>query len=246
MLEIKNLSKAFKNNPVLHDINFSLKRGECLGLLGPNGAGKTTLLNLITGFLSPESGTITIFGEEITHPRKLRHIKKRIGLVPQEIALYEHLSVSDNLRYFGELQELSGKALSDRMNHLLKWIGLLEQQHEKVKTLSGGMKRRLNFISSLLHSPELLLVDEPTVGIDPHARIFIYDLISELKQSGTTLIYATHYIPEVEQLCNRAAVLNEGRMVALGTPEEILEKAGASAGQLESAFFALTRKELPA
>lgn len=238
MLDIIGVSKAFGSRQALRDVSFSIEQGECFGLVGPNGAGKSTLINLITGFHAPDSGSLLLDGT----PSK--NVRAKIGLVPQEIALYDRLTVFDNLRYFGELYQISGALLSERLADLLAWAGLLDRKKDPVKNISGGMKRRLNLIAGLLHSPELLLVDEPTAGVDPQARLFIYDLIAKLKNSGTTVLYTTHYIPEVEKLCDRMGILDQGRLVAAGTFEEIAKQAGHPELSMESAFFELTGKRL--
>lgn len=266
MLRITDISKSFKKKTVLRHIDLEIHEGECFGLVGPNGAGKTTLLHLICGLLTPDSGKITFLGQEIT--RNSLYLKKQIGIVPQEIALYENLSPVDNLRYFGELYGLTSKIIMERSEALLKWMELYTRRHDKLKSLSTGMKRRVNFIAGLLHAPPLLLLDEPTVGVDPQARRFIYDKIEALRAAGNTILYATHYIPEVERLCQRVAILDEGNLVAAGTPEDVVRKAGIheqletlvvegrksewlpvnamrlSPGHLESAFFQLTGKAL--
>lgn len=230
MLEVSRLSKSFAGKEALRDVSLRIAEGECFGIMGPNGAGKTTLVNLISGFIQPDSGEIVLFGEKL--PAASAAVKRKIGVVPQEIALYDRLSVSDNLTYFGELYGLEGKALSERIDQLLDWVQLSERKKDKVQVLSGGMKRRINLIAGLLHAPRLLLVDEPTVGIDPQARIFIYSLIQKLKDEGLAILYTTHYIPEVERLCSRAAILDEGRIVACGGKEALLAQAGI-AEQLE-------------
>lgn len=213
-----------------------------MGLVGPNGAGKTTLLNLVTGFLSADSGTIRLFGEETTNRKNLQRVKMKIGVIPQEIALYDSLSVIDNLKYFGELYRLFGQSLSNRIEELLKSTHLYSQRNERVRLLSGGMKRRLNLISGLLHSPSLLLMDEPTVGVDLETRFFIYDLINELKKEGKTFLYTTHYLPEVEKLCDRAAILKDGKIIALGRPQELISSTSLSK-EFESAYLELTKSE---
>jgi ABC-2 type transport system ATP-binding protein len=242
-LELREISKFFGAQKALEDVSFGVEQGECFGLLGPNGAGKTTLVNILSGFLLPDSGEISFLGKSYSFiPLEIRG---EIGIVPQEIALYENLTVYDNLRYFGELYGLRGKFLNERIQKLLKEVELLERKKQKVKTLSGGMKRRVNLIAGLIHSPKLLLVDEPTVGVDPQARLFIYSLIKKLANEGMAVLYTTHYLREAEELCRRMAILDKGKVVALGSREEILKACGiGEKGNLEEAFFYLTGSAL--
>lgn len=245
MLEIFKLSKAFGKKQALRDITLQIQEGECFGFLGLNGAGKTTLLQLICGLLTSDSGEILFQGEKWNG--NIRDRRKEIGYVPQEIALYENLTPLDNLKYFGELFGLTGSLIKTRSEELLRWIQLEDRKQEKIRSFSNGMKRRVNFIAGLLHAPRLLLLDEPTAGVDPQARILLYQKIERLKAAGHTIFYTSHYIPEIERLCDRAAILDEGKLIAAGTKEELIAIAGItdrSSSPLESAFFRFTGKEL--
>ena len=219
MLEVKEITKDFAKKRVLNSVSFKTEEGEIFGLIGPNGAGKTTLLNIVSGLTDPTSGEVVLDG--INLREKPLEIKKRIGLVPQELALFEDMNAKDNLLYFGGFYGIGSRALSERAAELLKTVGLENRDKEKVKKYSGGMKRRLNLAISLLHKPKLLILDEPTVGVDPQSRQSIFDYLRELNKNGTTIIYTSHYMEEVEELCNRIFIIDEGKEVAYGTQDEI-------------------------
>ncbi|MCH6255566.1 ABC transporter ATP-binding protein [Puniceicoccaceae bacterium K14] len=221
-IEISNLRKSFGSIEALNGLEFEIASGQFFGLLGPNGAGKSTFMNLLTGFHLPDSGSFQIDHKpyDPTNPR----CKSRIGFVPQNIALYEEFTPVENLKMFGQLNGLSGSDLKDKIPNMLNRIGLADRQKDRVKTFSGGMKRRLNIASSLLHDPEILLCDEPTVGIDPQSRNAIFDLLQELNDSGTTVIYSTHYMEEAEKLCDRIAIIDHGKILAVGTIDELMSK----------------------
>lgn len=212
MLEIKSLTKTYGNVPALTGVTFRVSRGEAIGLLGPNGAGKTTTVSMIAGLLSADSGSVSIQGKQVksdTDP-----IKRKIGLVPQDMALFDQLSAIDNLNFFAALYSISGSKAKQEIAQALALVGLAERASDKVKAFSGGMKRRLNLAAALLHDPEILLLDEPTVGVDPQSRNAIFDNLEALKKSGKTLIYTTHYMEEAERLCDRIVIIDHGKVIA--------------------------------
>ncbi len=224
MIKVKNLVKKYGSLRAVDGISFEVGKGELFGLLGPNGAGKTTAINTLATLLPPDGGQASIGGHDVaTNPGQVRRL---LGVVPQEIALYTDLNARDNLRFWGELYGLSGKSLESRVGELLELSALSEHATQKVSTYSGGMKRRLNLVVGLIHSPEVLFLDEPTVGIDAQARTRILEMIHQLGQSGMTVIYTTHYLEEAEQLCDRIGVIDKGRMVALGDKEELIAQVG--------------------
>lgn len=221
MIQVQNLSKTFQNLRAVDNISFSISKGEIFGLLGPNGAGKSTTLNMMSTILKSDEGTITIDGVEVKANSKI--CKQLIGVVPQEISLYEELSAYDNLLFWGNLYGIPSKKLKKTIEQTLELIGLLDRKKDLIKTYSGGMKRRINIAASLLHKPKILLMDEPTVGIDPQSRNHIFEVIETLNQQGMTIIYTTHYMEEVERLCNRIAIIDSGKIIAQGTQRELQE-----------------------
>ncbi len=221
LLEVKNLTKSFKENKVLKEISFEVRLGEVLCILGPNGAGKSTTINILTAALGGDSGEITFKGQKIG--RRLRAYKQAIGIVPQDIALYEELSAERNLRFFASLYGLHGAALNKAVDEALVFAGLEDRRKDKVKTFSGGMKRRLNIACAIAHRPELVIMDEPTVGIDPQSRNHILDSIKKLRDGGMTVIYTTHYMEEVEAISTRIIIMDHGSIIAEGTKESLKE-----------------------
>ena len=220
MLTIENVTKRFGEIVALDRVSLSLARGEFFGLLGPNGAGKTTLMSLVAGLRAPDSGRISINGQRVgPNAMAPRH---ELGFVPQAIALYEELSAEENLRLFGKLYGLAGQELHARVDHGLHAAQLFERRQDKVQTYSGGMKRRINVVASILHRPALLLCDEPTVGVDPQSRNAIFEFLQRLNADGMTIVYSTHYMEEATRLCSRIAIIDHGRMLALGTLDELL------------------------
>lgn len=217
---VKGIRKSFGDIVALDSVDFEMRTGEFYGLLGPNGAGKTTLLRILTGLLEPDAGEIQIFGETVARWKP----SSALGVVPQEIALYETLTAKQNLQMFGSLQGLRGAKLSSRIDAALEGVGLENRQNNRVKTYSTGMKRRLNLAVGLLHDPEILLLDEPTVGVDPQSRARIFSLLEELHSQGKTLIYTTHYMEEAERLCQRIGIIDRGHVIAEGTLSELLSK----------------------
>ena len=220
MLTIENVTKRFGEIVALDRVSLSLARGEFFGLLGPNGAGKTTLMSLVAGLRAPDSGSISISGKRVgPNAMAPRH---ELGFVPQAIALYEELSAEENLRLFGKLYGLAGQELRARVDHGLHAAQLFERRQDKVQTYSGGMKRRINVVASILHRPALLLCDEPTVGVDPQSRNAIFEFLQRLNADGMTIVYSTHYMEEATRLCSRIAIIDHGRLLALGTLDELL------------------------
>ena len=220
IIKVKNISKRFNDKLVLDNISYEVKEGEIFGFIGPNGAGKSTLINIMTSLLTPDNGTIEICGYDIlTEPIKA---KECMGYVPQELALMEDLNAYDNLEFFGALYGLKGKLLKERIAEALKVTGLEETRKQKVKKFSGGMKRRLNIAVSILHHPKVLILDEPTVGVDPQSRNHIFSFIKNIcKEWGTTVIYTSHYMEEIEELCKRVFIIDLGKEVSYGDREEI-------------------------
>jgi len=220
MLTIENVTKRFGEIVALDRVSLSLARGEFFGLLGPNGAGKTTLMSLVAGLRAPDSGSISIDGQRVgPNAMAPRH---ELGFVPQAIALYEELSAEENLRLFGKLYGLAGQELRARVDDGLLAAQLFERRQDKVQTYSGGMKRRINVVASILHRPALLLCDEPTVGVDPQSRNAIFEFLQQLNADGMTIVYSTHYMEEATRLCSRIAIIDHGRLLALGTLDELL------------------------
>jgi len=215
MLEVKQLTKKYGKLIAVTGVSFRADRGETIGLLGPNGAGKTTTVSIIAGLLSPDSGEVLIEGKQVksdTDPVKLK-----IGLVPQDMALYDKLSARDNLIFFAALYSLAGAKAKQALDDVLNLVGLSDRAGDKVETFSGGMKRRLNLAAALLHDPQILLLDEPTVGVDPQSRNAIFENLEALKKRGKTLIYTTHYMEEAERLCDRIVIIDHGKMIANDT-----------------------------
>lgn len=222
MISVKNITKKFPSVTALDNVSVEIKEKEFFGLLGPNGAGKSTLMNIIIGYLDAEEGEILIDGEKMNSGTL--ELRKKIGLVPQTLALYEEISAKENLEIFGSFYGIDKKDLRYIIADKLKMVGLFERQKDKVKTFSGGMKRRLNLAASLLHDPKIILCDEPTVGIDPQSRNAIFDYLESLNDEGKTIIYTTHYMEEAERLCSRIAVIDFGHIISVGTLDELLDE----------------------
>ena len=219
-LQIENVVKTFASRRALDGVSLELRDAEVLGLLGPNGAGKSTLVRTIMGRVRPDSGTVSIFGQPAAAGDT--DARAEAGVVPQEIALYPNLTSRENLSVFGRYLGLRGSALAEAMTRSLEWAALTDRANEPVKTFSGGMKRRLNMAAGVLHRPRILLLDEPTVGVDPQSRERIYQMIEALRAEGVSLIYTTHYMEEAERLCDRIAVMDAGRVIATGTKDELV------------------------
>lgn len=223
-LELRNLHKRYDETAALADVSFRVEPGELFGLLGPNGAGKTTLLSIAAGLLAATSGTAEVFGQVVSPSN--RDLRRLVGIVPQEIALYGELSARENLEFFGKLYGLGGAELRRRSGELLDAVGLADRAGDRVGTFSGGMKRRLNLGVALMHGPRLLLLDEPTTGVDPHSRNHIFEEVRRLHQTGVTVIYTSHYLEEVRALCPRVGILDRGRLIACATIADLLGDAG--------------------
>ena len=215
ILDVKNLYKEYENNVAVDDISFSISKGEIYGLLGPNGAGKSTTISMITGLSKVNSGKI-IFEENETRINKW---KSNIGLVPQEFALYWELSAEENIEFFCSLYGFKGKELKNRVCKALEFVGLTQFRKKKAKEFSGGMKRRLNMACAIAHTPKLIIMDEPTVGIDPQSRKHILESVKQLRADGATIIYTSHYMEEVDEICDRISIMDHGKIIAEGSSE---------------------------
>ncbi|HXF70682.1 MAG TPA: ATP-binding cassette domain-containing protein [Thermoflexus sp.] len=224
MIEVNRLVKKYGERVAVHAVSFCIQEGEVFGLLGPNGAGKTTLISILATLLPPDEGQVTIAGYDLV--RESHRIKRLIGFVPQELALYPTLSAWDNLAFFGRIYGLRGTALKERIAAVLDLVGLRDRAGDAVRTFSGGMKRRLNIAAGLIHQPRILLLDEPTVGVDPQSRNFIFEHIERLKAEGMTILYTTHYMEEAERLCDRVAIMDEGHILVLDTPKGLIDRLG--------------------
>ncbi len=223
ILDIRRLNKSYGDITALSDFSITLNKGDILGLLGPNGAGKTTLISILSGTVKDFSGFVTFKGQDIFSNRKL---KNYLGIVPQDMAFYEDLNAVDNLLFWGGLYELPRSELKKRAAKLLDMVELGSRSKEPIKNFSGGMKRRLNIAIGLIHNPALLLLDEPTVGIDVQAKVKILDIIKEVNEAGTSIIFTTHQLMEAEQICSRIAILDKGVILAEGTLEELIQIVG--------------------
>lgn len=224
ILEVQNLEKRYGDFTAVKGISFDIKEGEIFSLLGPNGAGKTTTISMLSTLFIPTNGDALVCGYSVT--REPMQVKRSIGVVPQEIALYEDLSALENLRFWGQMYGLSGKTLNHRVYEVLEQIGLKDKAKQRIKTYSGGMKRRVNIGVGLLHKPRLLFMDEPTVGIDPQSRRAILDSVKDLNRQGMTVLYTTHYMEEAQELSDRVGIIDHGDLIALGTQAELTRQVG--------------------
>jgi len=242
-IEIQGLVKHYQGaeKPALDGISFQVPEGEIFGLLGPNGAGKTTTISILCGIYQPTKGKINILGKNLKgHVQEIRHM---IGVVPQEIALYPTLTAWENLRFIGNMYGLRGKKLNDRIGECLVMLGLEKSATRKVKTYSGGMKRRINLIAGILHKPRVLFLDEPTVGIDVQSRAVIMDYLKTIHDEGTTIIYTSHMMQEAEKLCTSIAIIDYGKIIAEGRPVELIGSRPEYT-DLENIFLHLTGRHL--
>ncbi len=241
LLRAESLAKTYRGAavPAVAGIDLSIARGEFFGLLGPNGAGKTTTLSMLCGLVKPSSGHVRVDGRDLSDPGA----RRMLGLVPQDLALYGTLTVRENLHYFGRMHDLGGRRLASRVQACLEMVALTEAADRRVDELSGGMKRRANLAAGVVHEPAILLLDEPTVGVDAQSRNAIFDTLTLLADRGLTIVYTTHYMEEAERLCRRIAVMDRGRLLAEGTPAALV--AGHPGCEtLEDLFLALTGRAL--
>jgi len=237
MISVSNLKKTFGTVNALKGISFDIPQGECYGLLGPNGAGKTTTISIMSTLIEPNDGEVKIAGYDLK--KNPLDCKKKIGVVTQELALYNEFSAYDNLLFWGGMYKIPGKELEECIDETLDLLGLTDRKNDKVKTYSGGMKRRINIASALLHKPRILFMDEPTVGIDPQSRNLIFEVVEKLHNEGTTIIYTTHYMEEAERLCDRIGIMDNGEIIAQGTMKE-LKALGSMEESVEISFINLT------
>lgn len=224
LITTNNLVKRYGANIAVDNINLKIQKGEIFGLLGPNGAGKSTTIKMIMGLLKPDSGEIFVGENDVQ--KNGNRVKQILGLVPQELAIFETLTARENVRFFGGLYGLRGRELEEKVDEALKFAGLHERQREIAKSFSGGMKRRLNIACALVHQPEIIIMDEPTVGIDPQSRNHILESVRELNARGATIIYTSHYMEEVEAVCSRVGIIDHGKLIAYGTKDELKEQIG--------------------
>jgi len=225
MLTVQELSKNYGDLVAVDKISFSAEKGTVFGLLGPNGAGKSTTINCISGLLKPTSGHASVAGHDVVSDGKAA--RKSLGVVPQELALYEDLPAVENLRYWGKAYGVRGQALEDRVTEVLEYIGLSDRAKDLPKEFSGGMKRRLNFGCGIVHKPPVILLDEPSVGVDPQSRARLFDMVEAERDAGACVLYTTHYMEEAERLCDSLAIIDHGKLIAQGTVEELRAKLGA-------------------
>lgn len=221
IIKIENLIKRYGSKLAVDNLSLNIEEGEIFGLLGPNGAGKSTTIKIITGLLGSNSGSVKVGGFDLNDKASRINAKRIIGLVPQDLAIYSNMSARDNVLFFGRLYGLKGKELKDMTEEALDFVGLMDREHEKSKKFSGGMKRRLNIACAIVHQPKIIILDEPTVGIDPQSRNHILESIKELNRRGSTIIYTSHYMEEAEILCHRVGIIDNGKLIALGTKQEL-------------------------
>lgn len=236
----ENVTKTYDQavGPILKGVSLSVDRGEFFGLLGPNGAGKTTLISILSGILQPDVGAVSVVGVDVR--RHSGHVKRRIGLVTQDVALYEELTGRENFEIFGRLYGLRGARLRERIDECLETTGLAKSVDARISTYSGGMKRLANLVVGILHEPDLLILDEPTVGVDVHSRHRIYECLLRMNREGMSIVYTSHYIEEAEKLCSRIAIIDAGRILASGAPSELISTGGHA--NLEQVFLQLTKE----
>lgn len=244
ILNLEGISKKYDNKTVVDHVSFEINKGEIFGLLGPNGAGKSTMMNMICSLVKPTTGKIKVFGYD--NKKEINKIKEKLGYIPQELAVHGNLKAWENVELFAALYGLKGKKLMEAVEEALEFVGLSEHRNGFAKNFSGGMKRRLNIACALSHKPELLIFDEPTVGIDPQSRNYILEKIKYINKQGATVIYTSHYMEEVEAICRRIAIMDNGRLIALGTKEELVNLVSDSNKNmsLEEVFLTLTGKKL--
>lgn len=245
VLKLDGLIKKYDNKAVVDGLSLTINKGEIFGLLGPNGAGKSTTMNMICSLLKPTAGDILVFGMNIR--KEAAKVKPMIGYIPQDLAIYDNLKAWENVELFTSLYGIKGNELKKAIDESLDFVGLLDKKNAYARTFSGGMKRRLNIACALGHKPGLLIFDEPTVGIDPQSRNFILEKIKKANEDGTTIIYTSHYMEEVEAICTRVAIMDNGKIVAIGTPNELKNMVRKDKNEditLEQVFLTLTGKKL--
>lgn len=243
IIVIDNLTKAFKDamEPAVKGVSFSINKNEVFGLLGPNGAGKTTIISILCGLFPPSGGTVNIDGKNLTSD--LGEIKQIVGVVPQDIALYPTLTAKENLEFYGAMYGLKGMELKDKINIWLEKLGLIKAADKKIETFSGGMKRRVNLIASILHDPKILFLDEPTVGVDVQSRNVIIEHLKELNQQGMTIVYTSHHLDEAQDFCTQIAIIDYGTILTQGSPQQLIANTPGSS-DLEDVFLNLTKRKL--
>ena len=224
IVAVTDLAKRFGDHAAVDGVSFDILEGEIFGLLGPNGAGKTTIISMVSCLLAPTSGSVIVAGADVT--KDPRTVKRALGVVPQEIALYPTLTALENLRFWGRMYGLGGRLLEERVAEALETAGLADRAKERIETYSGGMKRRINIAAGIMHHPRVLLMDEPTVGIDPQSRNHILETVKELNRRGMTVLYTSHYMEEVEFLCDRVGIVDHGKVIALGAIDELRRLVG--------------------
>lgn len=243
IIQINNISKLYKgaDEPTLNGISLSINKGDIYGLLGPNGAGKTTLISILCGIVTPSSGDAKIQGKDVF--TNLSEMKQLIGVVPQDIALYPTLTARENLQFYGAMFGVHGVELEQKINNWLERLGLSHAADRRIDKFSGGMKRRINLIASVLHDPKILFLDEPTVGIDVQSRTVIIEQLEELNKNGMTIIYTSHHLDEAESFCTNIGIIDYGQIIADGAPASLINQI-ASARNLEDVFLHLTNRKL--
>ncbi len=243
VLFVEDLVKSYPRakRPSLDGLNLKVARGSIFGLLGPNGAGKTTTISILCTLLRPTSGKVTVLGNDVV--QHAATVRRSIGFVPQEIALYPSLTARENLRYFAHILRISGRRIEERVNECLELVGLTTCADQRIATYSGGMKRRANLAVGVLHEPEILFLDEPTVGIDAQSRNLIFERLTELQRTGMTLFYTTHYLEEAQQLCDQIAIIDAGKVIACGAPLQLVGDS-VNCQNLEQVFLSMTGKQL--
>ncbi len=245
-IKIKGLTKSYNGAPALDSLDLAISSGEIMGILGPNGAGKTTLISILSTTMAPSGGSVLMAGADLAvAPQRIKSI---VGIVPQDVSLYNDLTIEENIVFFSRMYSVGGKRLAENTNRLVSFAGLEARRADLVKTLSGGMKRRLNFVCGLANSPRIVLLDEPTVGVDPQSREYIYGMVRQLKREGVTTVLATHYIFEAETLCDRIAIMDRGKICMVRSVPEYMdlfgEKLGLEQINMEKIFLHVTGREL--
>ena len=222
LIQVNDVRKSYATNVAVDGVSLNIEKGELFGLLGPNGAGKSTTIAMMAGLIRPDRGSVTVDGMNPAESSS----KARIGLAPQALAIYERLTAEENLVFFAKLMGISGKVLQERVDWALDLAGLSDRRKDIVNTYSGGMKRRLNLACALVHGPEVVFLDEPTVGVDPQSRNFIFDSVERLRDDGLTVLYTTHYMEEAERLCDRVAIMDGGKILGIGTVSDLIDRFG--------------------